>query len=131
LTKSKECATIKGDDLMEKDYKKIIGKNVKAKREAMGLTKVALANICNVTDGQIASIEKGRAYPGIETLIKLKEALKTDFNYFFNVHEYNDEELFEEELLSLYRLLPKKDKDKLREMALLQKKVNEVMDEFR
>lgn len=57
-----------------------IGKNIKAVRQANGITQEALAEALYVTRQTVSNYENGRSRPDLDTLIKIAEILNTDVN---------------------------------------------------
>lgn len=53
----------------------MIGKRLKALRERRGLSQYELARAAQVSQGLIWQIEAGRKNPGLETLLRLAQAL--------------------------------------------------------
>jgi transcriptional regulator with XRE-family HTH domain len=54
-----------------------IGANVRATREACGLSQEALGALCKLPEAEVAAIERGERDPGVLDLIKIATALRT------------------------------------------------------
>ncbi len=61
--------------LVEQEYQKTFGENVRRIRKAKGMTQVELANLCDVERGNMTRIEKGNTNPTLETMRKIAKAL--------------------------------------------------------
>jgi len=64
------------------DLKKIIGNNVKKRREELGLLQVHVVERTGIRTKNLGRLESGRSIPQLTTLIILAEALNVDLNYF-------------------------------------------------
>ncbi len=64
--------------------------NLKKIRIKRKVTQVKLAEIANVTQETISAYESGKAYPSVETLIKIADFLNTSTDYILDRIE-NDE----------------------------------------
>jgi DNA-binding XRE family transcriptional regulator len=53
----------------------LFGKRLKIKRQAKGLTQAELAEVTGITAAYISVIERGRANPSLDMLVKLAEAI--------------------------------------------------------
>ncbi|PAV28372.1 hypothetical protein CIL05_17215 [Virgibacillus profundi] len=60
----------------------VLGKSLKEYRIKMGLTIGEVANIVNMDDSHLSSIEKGKHIPMSYTLIKLAAALNIPGDFF-------------------------------------------------
>ena len=58
------------------DLKKVISKNVKAKRKEAGITQSKLADRCGLGLTYISQIEQGLKWPSVKTVNKISKALK-------------------------------------------------------
>lgn len=58
-----------------------LGKRIKERRQASGLTQEALAKITQITLQHISSIEQGKRTPSLNLLIKIAEELKVSLDY--------------------------------------------------
>lgn len=63
-------------DLLE--IKKRLGENIKTLRKAKNLTQAQLAEIADVSDDTIKSLEQGRTWLSDKTLSQITEALDVD-----------------------------------------------------
>jgi transcriptional regulator with XRE-family HTH domain len=54
-----------------------IKKNVKTRRQELGLTQQQAADLAGITQGYLAQVETGKRLPTTETLIDLASALQT------------------------------------------------------
>jgi transcriptional regulator with XRE-family HTH domain len=68
---------------MNKDIYKKLGKNIKKKREAKGLTQQQLANKINKGINFVGKIEIAFSKPSIDTVIDIANALKIPVNELF------------------------------------------------
>lgn len=57
------------------DLKKIISKNVKAKRKEAGITQSKLADKCGLSLTYISHVEQGLKWPSVKTVNKIARAL--------------------------------------------------------
>ena len=64
--------------------------NLKKMRIKRKVTQVKLAEIANVTQETISAYESGKAYPSVDTLIKIADFLNTSTDYILGRIE-NDE----------------------------------------
>lgn len=62
---------------------KILGSNVKYYRQLHGLTQQELANRVNVTKGFITSLESGKYFLTVDTLVNLCNTLRCDVSDLF------------------------------------------------
>lgn len=68
---------------MKHDLKREIGQRTKAARARLGLTQEALAEKIQRTVETVSKIERGMAFPSMETLEDLARALQTPIREFF------------------------------------------------
>lgn len=60
--------------------KKALGRNIRALRQARGLTQHQLANSCGFPDVYVYRYEKGRAEPSLSRAVRMANALETSIN---------------------------------------------------
>ncbi len=71
---------------------KRIGKRIKERREALGLTQEELAEKLNLTTNYISTLERGASFPRCEKLITLLNGLETNADSVFcDVLEYSSD----------------------------------------
>ena len=68
---------------MDENFNKHLGKKLKLRRLALGLTQTKVAKAINVTFQQIQKYEKGTNGVGSNRLLQLSNYLKVPINYFF------------------------------------------------
>ena len=68
---------------MEENFNKHLGKKLKLRRLALGLTQTKVAKAINVTFQQIQKYEKGTNGVSSIRLLQLSNFLKVPINYFF------------------------------------------------
>ena len=73
---------------MEDNFNKHLGKKLKLRRLALGLTQTKVANAINVTFQQIQKYEKGTNGVSSIRLLQLSNYLKVPINYFYE--DYSD-----------------------------------------
>ena len=61
-----------------------IGKKIKARRLAMGVTQEKIANILDVNPSHISNIERGRSHPSLSSLIKIANILECSVDCFIS-----------------------------------------------
>lgn len=66
------------DDSSFPAYQRIIGSNIKSRRDAKGMTQDRLAYLMNYTRGHISHIESGQRGMSVATLLSFCEMLDTD-----------------------------------------------------
>lgn len=54
---------------------KLFGERLKERRRALGLTQVQLFEKTGITDAYISLVERGRANPTLDIMVKLAEAV--------------------------------------------------------
>ena len=64
------------------NFKEVIAKNVKERRESQGLTQAQLSARTGIRTRIIGCIENGRQIPHLTTLVLLARELNVDLNYF-------------------------------------------------
>ena len=62
---------------MQKTFYKLLGKNIKARREECNLTQQELADKLNLSLNFVGKIEVAFSKPSLDTLIKIAQALDT------------------------------------------------------
>lgn len=67
--------------------KTIVGRNLRAARDAKGLTQREVAQAIGTEGFQVSRWEKGRVRPNDVTLARLAEALDVEFVWFFIDHD--------------------------------------------
>lgn len=65
------------------EYKRMWGRNVRHGRQALGMSQKRLADLCDITQQSISSIEKGETSPRDHTKVRLAEALHQDVHQLF------------------------------------------------
>lgn len=96
-----------------------IGKRIKERREAIGITQEELARLLGVSKGAIGNYEAGISYPKIENMTKLFDILKTDANYLFQYDVKSDETKISEEekkMILKFRFLDKYGKKSVKDL---------------
>lgn len=89
----------------------LIGARIKSIREAKELTQEALAEKMDINTVYLSNIERGRANPTLNMLIKFTDALEVEMWELFDFgHEVNIKELRE----AMSKLLKESDEEKLR-----------------
>lgn len=68
------------------DFPKI-GKQIRKRRQAYGITQEAIANQLDVNPSHISNIENGRANPSLTVLVKIANILSCSVDDFIG-HEY-------------------------------------------
>jgi transcriptional regulator with XRE-family HTH domain len=61
---------------MAKRTKAVIGDRVRERREALGITQVALGKTLGIEQSNVSAIERGRAGVSLDRLIRLAEILE-------------------------------------------------------
>jgi len=56
----------------------VVGRNIRALRQARNLTVEALASACDLTKGQMSKIETGNVSAPLSTIERIAQALKAD-----------------------------------------------------
>ena len=82
------------------------GQRIKERREALGLTQEALAELLNKGQKQIWEYESNRKLPSVGSLIELAQILQTSADYLLGlVDEINTEYIPEDEreLITIYQ----------------------------
>ncbi|MBQ8569362.1 MAG: helix-turn-helix transcriptional regulator [Oscillospiraceae bacterium] len=62
----------------------IIGRNIRAKREELGMDQRELAGRAGISAAAVSKIEKGKNIPMADTLRKIAKALHCDMERFFD-----------------------------------------------
>ena len=75
----KNIVQVTGDYMIDKR----IGKRIKERREALGLTQEELAEKLNLTTNYISTLERGASFPRCEKLITLLNGLETSADSVF------------------------------------------------
>ena len=70
------------------DYKKILSRNLKEKRKAMGITQYQLAEMLDVEDKYISRLETGTSTPSFALLEKLSNILQINLSELFVAENY-------------------------------------------
>jgi transcriptional regulator with XRE-family HTH domain len=60
------------------DWRKIVGKNVRLRRQAAGLTQEQLAGVAEIDLTYVGGIERGKRNPSIIVLSRIAKALETE-----------------------------------------------------
>lgn len=68
---------------MSDEFDSIVGKRLRWRRKAMGLTQKDIGPVCGVQFQQIAKYESGIAQVSAATLWKLAQVLEVDVAFFF------------------------------------------------
>lgn len=68
---------------MEKDYKYVLGRNIKAERIRKDITQEKFAELINMSLSHISKIEQGLTSPTAIALFKMSAALKIPMEDFF------------------------------------------------
>ena len=91
--------------------KRLIGARIKSIREAKRLTQEMLAEKMDINTVYLSNIERGRANPTLDMLIKFADALEVEMWEIFDFgHKVNIKELRE----TMNKLLKDTDEEKLR-----------------
>lgn len=73
---------------MKQEFYKLLAKNIKQRRQKLGLTQQQLADRLNMSLNFVGKIEVAFSKPSLDTLIEIAEALETtvsDLIDFFNI----------------------------------------------
>ena len=65
----------------------IIGKQIRSRRKALGITQEQLSEYLDVNPSHISNIESGRAHPSLTSLVAIANYLKCSIDYFIS-NEY-------------------------------------------
>jgi transcriptional regulator with XRE-family HTH domain len=65
------------DTMDQNELRHIVGTNLRCRRKELDLTQAELAEKTGMTQPTIAAIEREKAFPSIQVLLKLAEILKT------------------------------------------------------
>ena len=65
------------------DFKEI-GLKIKERRQALGITQEAVANLLDVNPSHISNIECGRANPSLTALVRIANILHCSVDYFIS-----------------------------------------------
>ena len=85
------------------------GKQMRLRREALGLSRAELAEELGVSPSAISNYENGLSSPKEDILLKLFDALQVDPNYLFRGSFRAERAAFsreEQDLIEAYRALP-------------------------
>lgn len=83
------CRT--GIFFMPESIKKLIGKNIRAKRKAKNISQEKLGELLNYSDESISAFERGDREPGLYTAFKMARALDCE------VEDFRPNETYEPE----------------------------------
>lgn len=61
-----------------------IGRKIKSRRKAVGITQETIADILDVNASHICNIECGRAHPSLTVLVKIANILQCSVDCFLN-----------------------------------------------
>lgn len=73
---------------MEKDYKYILGRNIKAERIRKDITQEKFAEKINMSLSYVSKLEQGLTSPTALALFKMSKILKTPMEDFFKGIEF-------------------------------------------
>ena len=68
---------------MEKDYKYLLGRNIKAERIRKNITQERFAEICEISVSHASKIEQGLTSPTAMVLYKMSKILNIPMEEFF------------------------------------------------
>ena len=86
-----------------------IGRKIKSRRKAVGITQETVAGILDVNASHICNIECGRAHPSVTVLVKIANILQCSVDCFLN-EEYTykidqtDTQSLDEEIIDKLKL---------------------------
>lgn len=86
-----------------------IGRKIKSRRKAVGITQETVAGILDVNASHICNIECGRAHPSLTILVQIANILQCSVDYFLN-EEYTykinqtDNQSLDEEIIDKLKL---------------------------
>lgn len=63
---------------------KAIGLKIKERRQSLGITQEAVANLLDVNPSHISNIECGRANPSLTALVKIANVLHCSIDFFID-----------------------------------------------
>ncbi|MCP1612145.1 transcriptional regulator with XRE-family HTH domain [Azospirillum lipoferum] len=69
---------------MTDDLKRIVGLKIRAERLARGMTQEQLSEHINRTVETVSNLERGKAWPGLETLLQICSVLHVSFAQLFD-----------------------------------------------
>ena len=95
------------------------GKQMRLRREALGLSRAELAEELGVSPSAISNYENGISSPKEDILLKLFDALQVDPNYLFRGSFRAERAAFsreEQDLIEAYRALPPLGRDTVRSL---------------
>ena len=86
-----------------------IGRKIKSRRKAVGITQETVAGILDVNASHICNIECGRAHPSLTVLVKIANILQCSVDCFLNeVYTYKidqtDTQSLDEEIIDKLKL---------------------------
>lgn len=86
-----------------------IGRKIKSRRKAVGITQETVADILDVNASHICNIECGRAHPSLTVLVKIANILQCSVDCFLNEEytykiDHTDNHSLDEEIIDKLKL---------------------------
>ena len=76
--------------------KKFIGRQIRLRRMEQNISQEKLSELIDISPRHMCTIENGKSFPSIDTLVKIAEILNLDLNDFFRLKEYKNNPLRDE-----------------------------------
>ena len=76
--------------------KKFIGRQIRLRRQEQNISQEKLSELIDISPRHMCTIENGKSFPSIDTLVKIAEILNLDLNDFFRLKEYKNNPLRDE-----------------------------------
>ena len=96
--------------------KKFIGRQIRLRRMEQNISQERLSELIDVSPRHMCTIENGKSFPSIETLVKIADILHLDLNEFFNLPEVKDENPLRLEVMQLVQISDEKDLQLIKEI---------------
>ena len=88
----------------------LLGRKIKTIRKQKGFTQETFSEKIGIETSSLSNIENGKSFPSLLTFTKIAEILNMSYDELFDVEYLKDDEIIENEMLSMIKNQTKENK---------------------
>ncbi len=96
--------------------KKFIGRQIRLRRMEQNISQEKFSELIDISPRHMCTIENGKSFPSIETLVKIADILHINLNEFFSLPESKDDNPLRIEVMQLVQISDENDLQLIKEI---------------
>ncbi len=97
--------------------KKFIGRQIRLRRMEQNISQEKFSELIEISPRHMCTIENGKSFPSLETLVKIADILHLNLNEFFNLPETKDDNPLRLEIMQLVQISDEKDLQLIKDLV--------------